>query len=543
MLNDHSGPEYWECMFCDESTKHTSETNLERHISLEHGAAISKEDMSGLLSVSHRTTSPTITRCPLCTVTDSASPLDNNNVLLDHIAEHIHAFALRSLPWPSTTTEESQRSLDASANKVDDWLHRSHPDVQGYDHRPALAVDRMKYAPEGHFVDNEYFAESSGASILTFTGVEGDEMDKSYDSEDEAIEALSASAVEASDAGGSADANSASAIYEYGSGDGYRLSPIDGGSNDLDARNAVDSAGVEIGPSDDVPADSNYDFADKYGDMSEDIVDYEAPPEQQQSMPDLARSLDTSREQSIAFVERQREPKQKGVLRIPGPRDYELGLKPEEISDESQQFDRSRGEVEPGSAASKALVNQHNPDTFFERPRPTTSGRRFGAGGNTAELEDEPTDPSAKPPTTKPSLTRRIFNHLVGKPEPVSKKSNTSKRDKAPIAQQAYQANQFMIDHVGIVDDAPTSAPSNQSSVDIRARRVRSSEGLPYCNDTKTRQEQETANIGGAFPPIDLRRRASYPESLDLIENSEEVCIVTHNLHLLILMLDRVSLH
>ena len=244
-------------------------------------------------------------------------------------------------------------------------------------------------------------------------------------------------------------------------------------------------------------------------------------------MPDLAGSLD------------QREPKPKGVLRIPGPQDYELGLKAEEIAGESQQFDKSRGEVEPSSAASKALVNQHNRDTFSERTRPTTSGRRFGAGRNIAELEDGPTDAAAKPPTSKPSLTRRIFNRLVGKPEPVSKKPNTSKRDKAPIAKQAYQVNQVVINH-NIVNDAPTSAPSNQSSVDIRARMVRSSEVLLYCNDTKTRQEQDTANIGGAFPPIDLRRRASYPESLDLVENSEEVCIVTHNLQLPILMLDRV---
>lgn len=41
-----------------------------------------------------------------------------------------------------------------------------------------------------------------------------------------------------------------------------------------------------------------------------------------------------NQDRSIAFVEKQREGKQKNPLRIPGPRDYELGLKPEEVEDD-----------------------------------------------------------------------------------------------------------------------------------------------------------------------------------------------------------------
>ncbi|KAH4598691.1 potassium transporter [Parastagonospora nodorum] len=52
------------------------------------------------------------------------------------------------------------------------------------------------------------------------------------------------------------------------------------------------------------------------------------------------RLPEKNREQSIAFVEKQREPKQKATLRIPGPRDYELGLQPEEVKEDDEKLDK-----------------------------------------------------------------------------------------------------------------------------------------------------------------------------------------------------------
>ena len=46
-------------------------------------------------------------------------------------------------------------------------------------------------------------------------------------------------------------------------------------------------------------------------------------------MPRLPQRL--SPEQHIAFLENQRNPKDKGILRIPGPRDFDLGQKPEPV--------------------------------------------------------------------------------------------------------------------------------------------------------------------------------------------------------------------
>jgi hypothetical protein len=46
------------------------------------------------------------------------------------------------------------------------------------------------------------------------------------------------------------------------------------------------------------------------------------------------RLPEPNKEQSIAFVENQRNPKEKTTFRIPGPRDYDLGFVPEQVPDE-----------------------------------------------------------------------------------------------------------------------------------------------------------------------------------------------------------------
>jgi len=46
------------------------------------------------------------------------------------------------------------------------------------------------------------------------------------------------------------------------------------------------------------------------------------------------RLPEPNKEQSIAFVENQRNPREKTTFRIPGPRDYDLGFVPEQVPDE-----------------------------------------------------------------------------------------------------------------------------------------------------------------------------------------------------------------
>ncbi|KAF2702990.1 high affinity potassium transport protein [Pleomassaria siparia CBS 279.74] len=54
----------------------------------------------------------------------------------------------------------------------------------------------------------------------------------------------------------------------------------------------------------------------------------------------LERIPERNEEQSIAFVKRQRNPDDKGTLRIPGPRDFDRGFVPQRIEDGDHQLDK-----------------------------------------------------------------------------------------------------------------------------------------------------------------------------------------------------------
>ncbi|KAF2827037.1 hypothetical protein CC86DRAFT_23504 [Ophiobolus disseminans] len=74
------------------------------------------------------------------------------------------------------------------------------------------------------------------------------------------------------------------------------------------------------------------------------------------------RLPEKNREQSIAFVEKQREPKQKGPLRIPGPRDYELGLQPEEVAEGDDNLHRAMSRVSEDSHPRRNRSNSVPPE-------------------------------------------------------------------------------------------------------------------------------------------------------------------------------------
>lgn len=67
-----------------------------RHLRETHSGSVNEEQYSTVVTEAARPIPSGICRCPLC---DSTGPADSTD-LLDHIAEHLHNFALRSLPWP-----------------------------------------------------------------------------------------------------------------------------------------------------------------------------------------------------------------------------------------------------------------------------------------------------------------------------------------------------------------------------------------------------------------------------------------------------------
>ncbi|KAJ5376147.1 hypothetical protein N7509_013033 [Penicillium cosmopolitanum] len=74
----------------------------------QHSKGIRPQQIPMLLSAWRRKVPVNITACPLC-----AFQTDDQNVLIDHTAEHVHSFSLGSLPWaPTERLGEEQEEED-----------------------------------------------------------------------------------------------------------------------------------------------------------------------------------------------------------------------------------------------------------------------------------------------------------------------------------------------------------------------------------------------------------------------------------------------
>lgn len=95
--NDH--PPRWECLPCRNAIERpplfTSLDEFLKHTKQSHDDIISEDMYSTLVVASTRPASFEMTQCPLC---DQEGQVDSKE-LIDHIAEHMHSFSLRSLPW------------------------------------------------------------------------------------------------------------------------------------------------------------------------------------------------------------------------------------------------------------------------------------------------------------------------------------------------------------------------------------------------------------------------------------------------------------
>jgi Trk-type K+ transport system membrane component len=166
------------------------------------------------------------------------------------------------------------------------------------------------------------------------------------------------------------------------------------------------------------------------------------PRQEQQRLRDPVESPtdrlpEKNRDQSIAFVEKQREPKQKATLRIPGPRDYELGLKPEEVKEDDEHLDRVTSRVSQDSHPKRFRANSVPPGALNgddhpmkyhitidvpSRPRPPAGASVYNRGRTTG------TDDNATTSTVVPGLRSRSRSRTLG-----SFLSRTKEEDEDPM--------------------------------------------------------------------------------------------------------------
>ncbi|GAQ45149.1 hypothetical protein AKAW_06169 [Aspergillus niger] len=105
MFTDHGGFPHWVCLACNDSSERPTfheESAFTEHLDQTHSAGIKPQHIQMLVSAWRRKTPFTIGSCPLCGPTD----LDADAVL-NHVAEHLHSFSLRSLPWAPGDSESN----------------------------------------------------------------------------------------------------------------------------------------------------------------------------------------------------------------------------------------------------------------------------------------------------------------------------------------------------------------------------------------------------------------------------------------------------
>ncbi|KAJ9151784.1 putative transcription factor Zn, C2H2 protein [Pleurostoma richardsiae] len=176
MLEDHPMLQYWLCFACADSKQFSSEEALVAHTRESHRNTISDDQLAVLLPACVRTVPADISSCPICPGLDGAENIGRDS-LIDHIANCVHAFSLRALPWAPDASEESAEFIIASVARAQNWLITSF----GMEEADEVILQRTEHMarpeqPSHYFWDNPYFEEGTGASsaddVRSLTSIE-----------------------------------------------------------------------------------------------------------------------------------------------------------------------------------------------------------------------------------------------------------------------------------------------------------------------------------------------------------------------------------
>jgi hypothetical protein len=166
MLNDHVPSVSWVCAICGDGETYTVESDFIGHLISIHPGAIASDQVTLFVEICYKRTSEEITSCPLCSWTENAEGYVTHEQVLEHVAEHVHEFSLRSLPWAPKKSEENSKTFADACAKVEKWWAVCFPDQQGSGYVPKMPTSQDDRDSDPYFFTHEYFAESSGPSSL-----------------------------------------------------------------------------------------------------------------------------------------------------------------------------------------------------------------------------------------------------------------------------------------------------------------------------------------------------------------------------------------
>jgi hypothetical protein len=166
MEDEHGTLRYWICFLCGEHTQFFEEDAFLCHTRQSHKQHINEDQLTVLTIACRRDSPQGITSCPLCQWAESQEAPIERAELLKHIAEDMHSFSLRALPWAPDDDAEADMNnkhiLDG-IQKVELWLSLVRPAV---DVESLVSPTRRRSARDSdpYFLTNAYFADGASSN-------------------------------------------------------------------------------------------------------------------------------------------------------------------------------------------------------------------------------------------------------------------------------------------------------------------------------------------------------------------------------------------
>ena len=121
MQTDHKSSQYWLCFACSEPTKFEEEAHFIAHLQIQHGDAISGDQIPFFVDDCVCTVPLSLSSCPLCP--PDAWEDGDPEALLTHVAEHVHSFSLNSLPWQIPGAKEFEYlGIESTVNEESEYF-------------------------------------------------------------------------------------------------------------------------------------------------------------------------------------------------------------------------------------------------------------------------------------------------------------------------------------------------------------------------------------------------------------------------------------
>ena len=152
----HGFKTFWNCLMCADGRTFANRSSLSDHIEQEHTTHISKEQIPTVLDSSEQAIPAVSFSCPLCPENEGVS--EAARFSLDHIAEHVHSFALLSLPWAPDASEVESKTFEEASRIALLWLGHDDPAIPNFSNHSPLTNSTLDEASL-YFEKEEYFAE------------------------------------------------------------------------------------------------------------------------------------------------------------------------------------------------------------------------------------------------------------------------------------------------------------------------------------------------------------------------------------------------